>query len=312
MLRLPKIREPFLFRIIYPNLALMQTNDVHFTKTRIAPTPSGYLHLGNALSFALTAALAHKAGAKILLRIDDLDQQRVNNDYVQDIFDTLNFLNIPWDEGPRDVDDFQANWSQLHRMKLYKDALEQLTNQREVFACQCSRAQLNDGIYPGTCRNKSIPLDAPDTAWRLYTDDRELSIKTFKNGIITTRLPGVMKDFVVKKKDDFPAYQLASLIDDIHFGVDLVVRGEDLYPSTIAQLYLADVLGKPDFKNITFHHHPLLMEAGDKKLSKSAGATSIKYLREQGKMAGDVYGEIGLMLGLGKDLRSFQNFVSVV
>jgi glutamyl/glutaminyl-tRNA synthetase len=290
----------------------MQTSPIHFTRTRIAPTPSGYLHLGNALSFALTAALAHKAGAKVLLRIDDLDQQRVNLNYIQDIFDTLNFLNIPWDEGPRGMNDYNARWSQLHRMKLYKQALEQLADQRAVFTCQCSRTQLQDGIYPGTCRNRSIPLDTPDTAWRLYTGEKELAIKTLNKGVIKALLPDTMKDFVVKKKDDFPAYQLASIIDDLHFDVDLVVRGEDLYPSTIAQHYLAEVLGKPDFKNITFHHHPLLMADGDKKLSKSAGATSIKYLREQGKTAAEVYGEIGRLLDVEEDLRSFENFVNLV
>ncbi|MDB5005580.1 MAG: tRNA glutamyl-Q synthetase [Mucilaginibacter sp.] len=277
----------------------------HFTKTRIAPTPSGYLHLGNALSFALTAALARKTGAKILLRIDDLDHQRINLSYVQDIFDTLNFLDIPWDEGPRDVQEYQSTWSQMHRIGLYKDALQQLADQRDVFACQCSRSQLQGGIYPGTCRNLSLPLDTPDTTWRLYTDERELIIKTLNDGSITIHLFDEMKDFIVKKKDDYPAYQLASLVDDIHFGVDLVVRGEDLYPSTIAQHYLADVLDAGVFKNITFHHHPLLMESGDKKLSKSAGATSIKYLRDQGKTAGEVYTEIGRILGVGKDLRSF-------
>jgi glutamyl/glutaminyl-tRNA synthetase len=91
-----------------------------------------------------------------------------------------------------------------------------------------------------------------------------------------------MKDFVVKKKDDFPAYQLASLIDDIHFGVDLIVRGEDLYSSTIAQHYLADVLQKDSFKNITFHHHPLIMADGDKKLSKSAGDYFYKVFKGAG------------------------------
>jgi glutamyl/glutaminyl-tRNA synthetase len=289
----------------------MQTTLIHFNRTRIAPTPSGYLHLGNALSFALTAALARKSGAKILLRIDDLDQQRVNLNYLQDIFDTLNFLNIPWDEGPCDINDYNSSWSQLHRLKLYKEALEQLADQREVFACQCSRAQLQDGIYPGTCRNRSIPLDTPDTAWRLYTDEKELAINTLNKDVIKARLPDSMKDFVIKKKDGFPAYQLASIIDDIHFGVDLVVRGEDLYQSTIAQHYLAEVLGKSDFKNITFHHHPLLMETGDKKLSKSAGATSIKYLRDEGKTTEDVYGDIGRMLGF-EGLQTFEHFVNLL
>jgi glutamyl/glutaminyl-tRNA synthetase len=289
----------------------MFTPTQRFTKTRIAPTPSGYLHLGNALSFALTAALARKTGAKILLRIDDLDQARVNMDYVQDIFDTLNFLNIPWDEGPRNLEEYKNGWPQMQQMGLYKAALQQLAGQREVFACQCSRSQLQGNIYPGTCRNKSIPLDTPETTWRLYTDDRQLTIKTI-NGIQQTHLPDTMKDFIVKKKDDYPAYQLASLIDDLHYGVDLIVRGEDLYPSTIAQHYLADVLGFANFKNITFYHHPLLMENGSKKLSKSAGAMSIKYLREQGETAEDIYARIGQMLDSKEKLTRFEGFVNLI
>lgn len=290
----------------------MFTSTQLFTKTRIAPTPSGYLHLGNALSFALTGALAKKTGAKILLRIDDLDQARVNTDYVQDIFDTLNFLNIPWDEGPKNLEEYQTGWSQMQRLDLYKTALQQLTEQRDVFACQCSRSQLQSNNYTGTCRNKSIPLDTQETAWRLYTDDKELNIKTFNNGTMKIRLPDTMKDFIVKKKDDYPAYQLASLIDDLHFGVDLIIRGEDLYPSTIAQHYLADVLGLADFKKITFHHHPLLMNDNTQKLSKSAGATSIKYLRESGKTAKDIYGMIGSIIKTNTQLQQFEDFANLL
>lgn len=284
-------------------------NGLKFNRTRLAPTPSGYLHLGNVLSFALTAALARKTGAKILLRIDDLDQQRVNHDYVQDVFDTLNFLEIPWDEGPRDVVDYQTQWSQMHRVDIYNNALQQLADQREVFACRCSRSQLQGNKYPGNCVNKSIPLDTPGTAWRLYTDDRPIRLKTLNKGIVSTRLPETMKNFVVKKKDDYPAYQLASVIDDVHFGVDLIVRGEDLYPSTLAQLFLADVLGESKFQDTTFYHHPLIMEEGEKKLSKSAGSTSIKYLREDGKKAADVYGMIGSISGTELPLRSFGDIV---
>jgi len=264
------------------------------------------------LSFALTAAIAHKTGAKILLRIDDLDQQRVNPAYVQDVFDTLNFLEIPWDEGPRSLIEYHTEWSQLRRLDMYSDALQQLANQREVFACKCSRTQLQGSSYPGNCLNKSIPLDTPDTAWRLYTDDRPISLKTLKNGTIADCLPEAMKNFVVKKKDDYPAYQLASVVDDLHFGVDLVVRGEDLYPSTLAQLFLAHVLGKPAFNNIAFHHHGLLMESDNKKLSKSAGATSIKYLREQGLTAAQIYQAVGSMLGTAPPVQHFEDILNVL
>src|ERR1700723_1841788 len=94
-----------------------------FQKTRIGPTPSGYLHLGNVLSFALTAALARQTGAGILLRIDDLDRGRVSKDYVEDIFETLRFLGIPWDEGPRSLGEYEREYTQLRRMELYGEAL---------------------------------------------------------------------------------------------------------------------------------------------------------------------------------------------
>lgn len=290
----------------------MLKQEQHFKKTRIAPTPSGYLHLGNVLSFALTAALAKKTGAKILLRLDDLDQGRANLLYVQDIFDTLNFLNIPWDEGPRNVPEYQSTWSQMQRMDLYKNALLQLAQQNNVFACHCSRSQLHGNGYSGTCCDKHIPLDTANISWRLFTDNKALAVNTLNSGVIKTQLPDAMKDFVVKKKDGYPAYQLASLIDDSYFGVDLVVRGEDLYPSTIAQHYLADVLHRDYFHNTTFYHHPLLMESAEKKISKSAGATSVKYLREQGKTAADVYGEISKRIDTKKNLQSFEDFISLI
>lgn len=271
-----------------------------FNKTRIAPTPSGFLHLGNALSFALTAALARKANAKILLRIDDLDQQRATDAYLQDIFDTLHFLEIPWQEGPEDAGEFKKKYSQVHRLPLYNEALQQLREGGHVFACTCSRADLlrhsPEGVYPGTCLNKGISPDEKDASWRLRTSAvQELQVKTWQGKPIKTVLPASMQYFVVRKKDGFPAYQLASLIDDLHYAINLVVRGEDLWPSTLAQHYLATLLGQQVFLNAHFYHHSLLLGPDDQKLSKSAGATSIQYLRKQGKTAADIYSMIAKM-----------------
>ncbi|MGZ3778861.1 MAG: glutamate--tRNA ligase family protein [Mucilaginibacter sp.] len=289
----------------------------HFRKTRIAPTPSGFLHLGNVLSFAITAAIAEKTNAKILLRIDDLDHERVRKEYVRDIFDTLNFLEIPWHEGPRNFQEYESEYSQVHRLDLYNSALEELKSSGQVFACTCSRAQIRaispDEIYPGTCRDKGISLDAKDVSWRLRTDrTKEILINTLDQGIIKTKLPAAMQDFVVRKKDGYPAYQLASVIDDLHFGVDLIVRGEDLYDSTLAQAYLASVLQAQTFKKITFHHHPLLTTLSGKKLSKSAGDTSICHLREQGKKPSDVYTEIALILGFEENVKDWRQLGRMV
>ncbi|SCW83410.1 glutamate--tRNA ligase family protein [Mucilaginibacter sp. NFR10] len=267
----------------------MTSAPIHFNKTRIAPTPSGFLHVGNVLSFSITATLARKHGAKVLLRIDDLDRARVNREYLTDIFDTLRFLEIPWDEGPQDADDFEARFSQIHRMHLYNEALEQLAAGGFVFACACSRKQMSE-IGSCTCSDKQIPLNTLGASWRLRTDNvATLLVKSYTGKIIQTQLLAEMENFVVKKKDSFPAYQLTSVIDDLFYGIDLIVRGEDLWASTLAQIQLAAVLDKQDFNDIVFYHHPLLLEKDGKKLSKSAGSTSIRYLRQEGKSAEDVF-----------------------
>lgn len=275
----------------------------HFRRTRLAPTPSGYLHVGNVLSFVLTASLAERTGAAILLRIDDLDRERVEREYVEDIFDTLHFLDIPWQEGPKDVEEYEARFSQVHRMDLYRDALQQLADEDAVFACTCSRTQVlsasPDGVYPGTCRHRNIPLDTPNASWRLKTDDdKEIKVKTLSGSFIKATLPSTMRDFVVRKKDGFPAYQLSSLVDDLQFNVDLIVRGEDLWPSTLAQLYLASLLKRDVFSDCSFHHHPLLLSSEGHKLSKSAGSVSIRHFRKEGLTSADVYSSISKMLGL--------------
>lgn len=280
----------------------MSSQGIFFNKTRIAPTPSGFLHLGNVFSFAITASLARKTQAKILLRIDDLDRERVQQEYVQDIFDTLHFLDIPWEEGPADYAQYEREYSQLHRITLYQKALQQLAASGQVFACNCSRAQLLKanaaGIYTGTCLHKGIPLDTPQVNWRLDTTHAgKLDIKTL-SGIVTADLPPSMRHFVIRKKDGFPAYQLTSIIDDAYFGIDLVVRGEDLWPSTLAQHYLATRLQQQSFLNSTFYHHPLLLETGGEKLSKSAGSTSIQYLRKQGKQPKEIYAMIAQSAGI--------------
>lgn len=288
---------------------------VPFHKTRIAPTPSGYLHLGNAYSFARTAALAHKHDAQLLLRIDDLDRDRVQKAYVEDIFDTLHFLDIPWQDGPAGYDAYTQQYTQLQRLDLYNQALETLQRSGAVFACNCSRADVmrhsTSGIYPGTCLHKKLPLDAADVCWRLDTAGGSLKIKDLSGKKITAVLPPAMHYFVVRKKDRLPAYQLTSVIDDLHFGVDMIVRGADLWNSTLAQLCLAKKINLPAFSNIAFYHHPLLLDAGGEKLSKSAGATSIQYLRRQGKTAADIYAMMSKMAGLVKPVHHWRELVDL-
>jgi glutamyl/glutaminyl-tRNA synthetase len=276
-----------------------------YNKTRIAPTPSGFLHLGNILSFCITATLARKSHAKILLRIDDLDQPRINEAYLQDIFDILNFLEIPWDEGPRNVKEFKNSYSQSHRIKQYHEAMKQLSDDNLVFACICTRKQLNSNSC--SCFKRHIPLTEEDACWRLITaDNGDLKVKNYNSETVSASLPRNMFNFIIKRKDGLPSYQLTSVIDDLLYDVDLVVRGEDLWPSTLAQHALASALQTNKFKDITFYHHPLLKESSGKKLSKSAGSTSIHYLRETGKTPAHIYSLIATMLGINQTIKNWR------
>jgi glutamyl/glutaminyl-tRNA synthetase len=263
-----------------------------FRKTRIAPTPSGYLHAGNALNFLLTAALAERVGASVLLRIDDGDRERYRPAYVADIFETLHFLGIRWQGGPQNIQEFEQRWSQQHRLPLYHGVLKKLREQNSVFACTCSRTQIN---YCN-CQQRKLPWDTPGASWRLRTDESPIQVKGLDGRIVTAPLHGEMKNFVVRRKDGVPAYQLASLVDDLHFGIDFIVRGQDLWPSTLTQQYLANVLGEERFSAIYFYHHPLLTNGQGEKLSKSAGAFSVKHWREQGCSFGDYLMHLGDLL----------------
>lgn len=259
-------------------------------KTRIAPTPSGFLHEGNAFAFLLTAELARRHGASILLRIDDLDNDRKRPEYLDDIFETLHWLGILWDEGPRNPKELETEWSQHHRLALYEDALTTLRKKGLLYACGCSRKQLSELESPAeeahTCRNGQLPLDTPDTAWRIRIPAAVTVCFRNLNGDMVTLCPSqLLPDPVVRRRDGIPAYQVASVCDDVRFGIDLIVRGEDLLASTAAQLFIAQQLGFGSFLNATFYHHPLVLNADGAKWSKSAGTEAESLLRRDGVSA---------------------------
>ncbi|HEX7691912.1 MAG TPA: glutamate--tRNA ligase family protein [Sediminibacterium sp.] len=262
--------------------------------TRIAPTPSGFLHIGNVLSFAITAWLAEQTGASVLLRVDDLDRERVREEYLEDIFDTLHFLDIPWQNGPRSSADMTLRYSQQHRMALYTRALDQLREGGWVYGCTCSRNRLLNN--PCECAEKNISPDEVGVAWRMRTtEDVMTGFRDITGQYISMPLPDAMRHFVVRKRDGSPAYQLTSVCDDLHYGIDLVVRGKDLLASTLAQQFLAECLGATAFRQAYFYHHVLIEDDG-MKLSKSEGAVSVQYMRKNGWKKEDVYQTVAARL----------------
>ncbi|MEM8583462.1 MAG: glutamate--tRNA ligase family protein [Bacteroidota bacterium] len=255
--------------------------------TRIAPTPSGYLHLGNAYNFLLTSRLSTRHGGQLLLRIDDIDRARYREAYVQDVFDSLDWLGIDYQVGPNTIQEFESKWSQQLRIDRYQEILDELRAKNLVYPCAYSRREIQamttDGIYRGENRNSQLSLDQAGVAWRVKVP-KETSLElTKKDSHIDVDIHREMGDFVVRKKDGLPAYQIASLVDDVDHGIQLIVRGEDLIPSTAAQLHLAECLDFLDFRrSVTFHHHPLILDAAGQKLAKSQGAQSLKAMRESG------------------------------
>lgn len=285
-------------------------------KTRIAPTPSGYLHLGNALSFAITWALARQQNGTIILRIDDLDNARFRQEYLQDIFDTLHFMGLDYDEGPTDAEGFMKHYSQHLRLPRYHALLQQLVEKGEVYACPCSRKQLS--ALPGntcslhTCRHELLPLQQPDIAWRIrIPENTKVSFTDQLLHTCTIHLAEEMSDFVVQRKEGIPAYQIASLSDDLEMGINTIVRGQDLLTSTAAQLYLAQKLGAEQFSSINFVHHPLVLEPEGGKLSKSHDSLSIAEMRKNGLSSKALWQTITRTLGWGEagvvDAKSFLN-----
>lgn len=236
--------------------------------TRIAPTPSGYLHVGNLANFLLIEKLARESSGKILLRIDDCDGTRARKEFVEHIFETLRWLGIVWHEGPRNTEEFYRSYSQVNRKAHYFEKLSELKSQ--TYACSCSRKEIG-GVYAGTCREKNLKFVPGQTALRLRVEDPELA--------------RIFGDVVLWRKDDGPAYQWVSVVDDLEWGVNLIVRGEDLRDSSELQKYLAKQLAPQEFESVRFLHHPLVTDTEGKKLAKSDGSESVLELRRLGLSA---------------------------
>jgi glutamyl/glutaminyl-tRNA synthetase len=260
-------------------------------RTRIAPTPSGFLHAGNAIDFLLADALAREQGLRMWLRIDDLDAGRARPEYLQDVFDSLHWLGIHWDEGPRDPLEHAQRWSQLRRLHRYHEVLQALREAGALYGCICTRSGSRgaDGRYTGHCRDLGIDLDDPQAAWRLRVPaGRMVVVNGIAGEAFHADVHALMGDVVLRQRaleggPPMPAYQVASLADDVDHAVTVIARGADLLPSTAVQLYLAELLGLHAFLNVRFLHHPLLLDDQGLKLSKTAGATSLKAMRERGE-----------------------------
>ena len=258
---------------------------------RFAPTPSGFLHLGNVFCSLLAWLYAKSSGGKIVLRIEDLDPQRCSLAKADALARELEWLGLTWDEGAY-CSAASDSFFQSRRSDIYAHCFDLLQQQELVYPCFCSRSELHaaeaphasDGriIYAGTCREltaaqRSAKMQQRRPAWRIKVADELIAFTDMHYGRQQANLVHECGDFILRRSDGVYAYQLAVVIDDALMGVNQVVRGCDLLSSTPVQLYLYRLL------NLTppsFCHIPLLTDTEGRRLSKRDGDLEIAALRQ--------------------------------
>lgn len=239
--------------------------------SRLAPTPSGNLHIGNAYNFLLTWLYIRSNEGVLHLRIDDYDLVRSSYEFIQNCFEVIKWLKIDYDFGARNLDDFKQNFSSKFRFKHYKQSLEKLRqNSNLTYNCSCTRSSIKTQIYPQICFGKDIGLDDANIRVHIPKD----TIISIENQQIY--LDKVFGDFVIFRKQNLPSYQFASVLDDELLGVNFIVRGSDLLYSSAAQMYLARIMGLENFQKVRFVHHKLFYDEQNNKLSKSKNSSFIK------------------------------------
>src|SRR5215472_11670835 len=327
----------------------MNAPSTHAYRGRLAPSPTGYLHLGHARTFWVAWQRARVAGGKLVFRNEDLDYQRSKPEFVHAMYEDLHWLGLDWDEGPDAGGPF-APYSQSERRSFYLDAWRKLRDGGWIYPCTCSRKDLERALsapheepqsssgktigycgaqargprqarpwlagvekpppavgevndastqpgaaavqsladdevpYPGTCRDKIATaknfVSPAGVSWRFKVPDAQTI--SFADGFFGPRQFSAghdFADFLLWRRDDIPAYQLAVVVDDEAMQISEVVRGADLLKSTARQLLLIRALG---YSTPAYYHCPLLRDEQNIRLAKRHDALSLRALRAQG------------------------------
>ena len=258
---------------------------------RLAPSPTGYLHLGHARTFWTAQQRAEAAGGTLILRNDDLDHARCRPEFVAAMIEDMQWFGLRWTEGPH---------HQSERMPHYIAAFQKLRVLGLIYPCTCSRQDVlralsaphageDEPVYPGTCRNCSPDRAREGVNWRFRIPEGEtISFTDGALGLHTEIAGHDFGDFLVWRKDDMPSYQLACVVDDAEMQITEVVRGADLLTSTCRQLLLYRALCEHE---PAFFHCPLVTDDQGIRLAKRSDALSLRTLRGQGRSPEDLRGE---------------------
>jgi glutamyl-tRNA synthetase len=266
---------------------------------RLAPSPTGLLHRGHARTFWIAAQRAQNG--TLILRNEDLDPHRSRAEYVDAMIEDLRWLGIRWAEGP-DCGGPYGPYSQSERREHYLEAWRRLRDGGFLYPCTCSRKDLaqaatapndtdDEPIYPGRCRSRDDATEFAEPAgvnWRFRVPDgEEISFDDLHLGRQSFRAGRDFGDFVIWRRDDVPAYQLAVTVDDKEMRITEVVRGADLLKSTARQLLIYRALG---WTPPAFYHCDLVLDDSGMRLAKRHDARSVRHLRESGRTPEQVIG----------------------
>jgi glutamyl-tRNA synthetase len=270
---------------------------------RLAPSPTGYLHVGHARTFWTAAQRARAAGGALILRNEDLDAVRFRMDFVDAMIEDLRWLGLDWDEGP-DVGGSHAPYNQSGRRALYRKALEALHASGLIYPCTRTRRDVieaarapheggadDEPVFPSAFRPPADAFLPPlggrvSVNWRMRVPDGEELGFDDRNLGPQRSVPGRdFGDFLVWRKDDCPSYQLACAVDDAEMGVTEVVRGADLVRSTFRQLLIYRALG---LAAPGYYHCPLTTDDKGERLAKRHDALSLRALRARGVTPQDI------------------------
>jgi glutamyl-tRNA synthetase len=270
-----------------------QSGDVRMVVGRLAPSPTGGLHLGHARTFLIAWLAARYAGGRIILRIEDLDSSRARPGASQAALDDLRWLGLDWDEGP-DVGGAKAPYLQSERSAFYEEILGRLKATESVYPCTCTRSDIeraqsaphaeDEGpAYPGTCSNRAaadaVGLGRRPFAWRFRVPAGSVGWDDLFLGHIELDPAHGGGDFIVARNAVGCSYQLAVVADDAAMGISQVIRGTDLVPSTPRQILIYRQAGWPEPR---FGHVPLVVSSDGRRLAKRDGSLKLATLREAG------------------------------
>ncbi len=281
--------------------------------TRLAPSPTGALHLGNARTFLINWAMARQAGWRVVLRIEDLDVERVRDEGYRDACESLTWLGMDWDDGPI---------YQRHDLMPYQHAVDRLYGLGLIYPCRASRRDIQHAMsaphdsdepardgrdvrYPGLNRpangtrtSEAAPIlgQPSDAAWRLRVPDGLIEYRDRFHGPQSFDVQGQVGDFVVVAKNGMPGYQLAVVVDDARQCVTHVLRGDDLLSSGARQLWLYRLLELEPIPVYT--HVPLVCDGHGRRLAKRDDDIRLAWYREQGIAPQRIIGLIAKWCGI--------------